>query len=60
LSAELTKTHSFRLFFGDFAHWEHCSTFLMLIIFMAIMFMAQDVWIKLFQGRTSFFILYTI
>jgi len=21
LSAELTKTHSFRLFFGDFAHW---------------------------------------
>jgi len=22
LSAELTKTHSFRLFFGDFAHWE--------------------------------------
>jgi len=22
LSAELTKPHSFRLFFGDFAHWE--------------------------------------
>jgi len=22
LSAELTNTHSFRLFFGDFAHWE--------------------------------------
>jgi len=22
LSAKLTKTHSFRLFFGDFAHWE--------------------------------------
>jgi len=21
LSAELTKKHSFRLFFGDFAHW---------------------------------------
>jgi len=21
LSAELTKMHSFRLFFGDFAHW---------------------------------------
>jgi len=21
LSAELTKTHSFRLFFGDFTHW---------------------------------------
>jgi len=21
LSAELTKTHSFRLLFGDFAHW---------------------------------------
>jgi len=21
LSAELTKTHSFRLFFGVFAHW---------------------------------------
>jgi len=25
LSAELTKTHSFRLFFGGFAHWEPCS-----------------------------------
>jgi len=23
LSAELTKTHSFRLFFGDFAHWVY-------------------------------------
>jgi len=23
LSAELTKTHSFRLFFGYFAHWEY-------------------------------------
>jgi len=22
LSAELTKMHSFRLFFGDFAHWD--------------------------------------
>jgi len=22
LYAELTKMHSFRLFFGDFAHWE--------------------------------------
>jgi len=22
LSAELTKTHSFRLFFCNFAHWE--------------------------------------
>jgi len=22
LSAELTKTHSFRLFFVDFAHWD--------------------------------------
>jgi len=22
LSAELTKSHSFRLFFGDFAYWE--------------------------------------
>jgi len=22
LSAELTKTHSFRLCFGDFAHWD--------------------------------------
>jgi len=22
LSAELTKTHSLRLFFGDFAHWD--------------------------------------
>jgi len=22
LSAELVKTHSFRLFFGDFAHWD--------------------------------------
>jgi len=21
LSAELTKTHSYRLIFGDFAHW---------------------------------------
>jgi len=21
LSAELTKKHSFKLFFGDFAHW---------------------------------------
>jgi len=21
LNAELTKTHSFRLFFGDFSHW---------------------------------------
>jgi len=22
LSAELAKKHSFRLFFGDFAHWD--------------------------------------
>jgi len=22
LSGELTKTHSFRLVFGDFAHWD--------------------------------------
>jgi len=22
LSTELAKTHSFRLFFGDFAHWD--------------------------------------
>jgi len=28
LSAELTKTHSFRLFFaGDFAHWEEMPFF---------------------------------
>jgi len=26
LSAELTNTHSFRLFFGDFAHWDDIST----------------------------------
>jgi len=25
-SAELTKTHSFRLFFGDFALWVKCSS----------------------------------
>jgi len=25
LSAELTKTHSFSMFFGDFAHWVPCS-----------------------------------
>jgi len=26
LSAELKKTHSFRLFFGDFAHWVATNT----------------------------------
>jgi len=27
LSAELTKTHSFRLFFGDFAYWVACQKY---------------------------------
>jgi len=25
LSAEFIKTHSFRLFFGDFVHWDYAS-----------------------------------
>jgi len=28
LSAELTKTHSFRLFFSDFAHWDSTDIYL--------------------------------
>jgi len=27
LSAELTKTHSFRLFSGDFSHWVETNQF---------------------------------
>jgi len=27
LSAELTKTHPFRLLFGDFAHWSRCNRY---------------------------------
>jgi len=33
LSAELTKPHSFRRFFGDFAHWESKSNNNRLIVY---------------------------
>jgi len=42
LNAELTNTHSFRLFFGDFANWENLTPQQTFIVLQKLMYKIMD------------------